>query len=168
MKSSVKKLTFLSVMSALAIVLSFVERLLTPNWSAVPGIKMGLPNIIIIFLLYKFSVKEAATVSFIRLLTVALLFGNFITLLYSLSGAVLSLTAMWISKKTDLFSQVGVSIVGGVSHNLGQIITAIIVLGTKEIGFYMPVLAVSGIIAGIFVGISGIILLRYTAKYKFK
>ncbi len=168
MKSSVKKLTFLSVMSALAIVLSFVESLLPPIWSAVPGIKMGLPNIIIIFLLYKFSVKEAATVSFIRLLTVALLFGNFITLLYSLSGAVLSLTAMWISKKTDLFSQVGVSIVGGVSHNLGQIITAIIVLGTKEIGFYMPVLAVSGIIAGIFVGISGIILLRYTAKYKFK
>ncbi len=167
MKNSTKKLAFLGVFSALAIILSFVESLLPPIWSAVPGIKMGLPNIVIIFLLYKLSVKEAAEVSFIRLLTVVLLFGNAITFLYSLSGAVLSLTVMWVLKKSNKFSAVGVSIAGGVFHNVGQILMAIILLGTKEIGFYMPVLAVSGTVAGIFVGLCGMLLLRYTAKFKF-
>ncbi len=167
MKIQVKKLTFLSVLSSLAIILSFVESLLPPIWSAVPGIKMGLPNIIIIFLLYKFSVKEAVVVSFIRLLIVGLLFGSFITFLYSFAGAFLSLTVMWLLKNSGKFSQVGVSIAGAVSHNLGQIIVAILVLGTKEIGFYMPVLAISGTVAGIFVGFSGILLLKYTTKYRF-
>lgn len=167
MKFEVKKLTFLSIMSALAIILSFVESLLPPIWSAVPGIKMGLPNIVVIFLLYKFSIKEAAVVSFIRLITVGLLFGNFMTFLYSLAGAVLSLLVMWLLKHINRFSQIGVSIAGAVSHNLAQVVVAILLLGTKEIGFYMPVLAVSGTVAGIFVGLSGIMLLKYTAKYKF-
>ena len=167
MKTQVKKLTFLSVLSSLAIILSFVESLLPPIWSAVPGIKMGLPNIVIIFLLYKFSVREAVVVSVIRLLIVGLLFGNFMTFLYSFAGAFLSLTVMWLLKRIRKFSQVGVSIAGAASHNLAQVIVAILVLGTKEIGFYMPVLAVSGTVAGIFVGFSGILLLKYTAKYRF-
>ncbi len=167
MKIETRKLTFLSIFSALAIILSFVESLLPPIWSSVPGIKMGLPNIIIIFLLYKFSLKQAATVSGIRILTVAFLFGNLMTLAYSFSGAVLSLTVMWLMKKCNLFSMVGVSIAGAVSHNIGQIIAAILILGTKEIGFYLPVLAVSGTVAGIFVGMMGILLLKYTARYKF-
>ncbi|MBR2039955.1 MAG: Gx transporter family protein [Clostridia bacterium] len=166
MKFEVKKLTFLSVLSALAIILSFVESLLPPIWSAVPGIKMGLPNIIIIFLLYKFSIKEAAIVSFIRLLIVVLLFGNFMTFLYSFAGAVLSLLVMWLLKHINKFSQIGVSIVGAISHNLAQITVALLLLQTKEIGFYFPILAVSGTVAGIFVGLSGIMLLKYTAKYK--
>lgn len=167
MKMKTHKLTFLSIFSALAIILSFVESLLPPIWSSVPGIKMGLPNIIIIFLLYKFSVKQAAAVSGIRILTVAFLFGNLMTLVYSVSGAVLSLTVMWLMKKCNLFSMVGVSIAGAVSHNIGQIIAAILILGTKEIGFYLPVLALSGTVAGIFVGMMGILLLKYTARYKF-
>lgn len=167
MKIATRKLTFLSIFSALAIILSFIETLLPPIWSSVPGIKMGLPNIIVIFLLYKFSIKEAATVSAVRLMTVALLFGNLMTLAYSFSGAVLSLTVMWLMKKCNLFSMVGVSIVGAVFHNVGQIIAAILILGTKEIGFYLPVLAVSGTVAGIFVGMMGILVLKYTAKYKF-
>ena len=128
---------------------------------------MGLPNIVIIFLLYKFSVREAVVVSVIRLLIVGLLFGNFMTFLYSFAGAFLSLTVMWFLKRIRKFSQVGVSIAGAVSHNLAQVIVAILVLGTKEIGFYMPILAVSGTVAGIFVGFSGILLLKYTAKYRF-
>lgn len=166
MKLGTKKLTFLSVLSALAIILSFVESLLPPIWSAVPGIKMGLPNIIIIFLLYKFSIKEAAIVSFIRLLVVVLLFGNFITFLYSFAGAVLSLLVMWTLKYINKFSQIGVSISGAISHNLAQIFVAVLLLQTKEIGFYFPILAVSGTVAGIFVGLAGIMLLKYTAKYK--
>ncbi len=167
MKTNTQKLTFLGLFACLAIILSYVESLLPPVLSGIPGIKMGLPNIIIIFLLYKFSIKEAVTVSLIRLLTVALLFGHFVTLLYSLGGAILSLSAMWLLKKTDKFSQVGVSIAGGVFHNLGQIIVAVLVLSTKEIGFYMPILAVSGTVAGIIVGLGGTLLLKYTAKYKF-
>ena len=166
MKNETRKLTFLSIFSALAIILSFVESLLPPIWSSVPGIKMGLPNIIIIFLLYKFSLKQATVVSGIRILTVAFLFGNLMTLAYSVSGAVLSLAVMWIMKKCNLFSMVGVSIAGAVSHNIGQIIAAVLILGTKEIGFYLPVLAVSGTVAGIFVGMMGILLLKYTARYK--
>ena len=166
MKISTKKLVFLSVFAALAMVLSYVELLLPPIWSAVPGIKVGLPNIVIIFLLYKFSIKEAAVVSIIRLLTTVLLFGNALTLLYSFAGAVLSIFTMWILKKLNLFSQVGVSIAGGVTHNLGQILVAIVVLATKEIGYYMIVLSITGTIAGIFVGIAGILLLKYTAKIK--
>lgn len=162
-----QKLTFLAVFSAFATVLSFVESLLPPIWSSVPGVKMGLPNIVIIFLLYKFSVKEAVAVSFIRILVIAFLFGNFMTLLYSLSGAVLSISVMWIMKKSKGFSMVGVSIAGGVFHNIGQIITAIIILGTKEIGFYLPVLAVSGIVAGIFIGFGGILLIKYAGNYRF-
>ena len=167
MKFEVKKLTFLSVLSALAIILSFVESLLPPIWSAVPGIKMGLPNIVIIFLLYKFSIKDAAIVSFIRLLIVVLLFGNFMTFLYSFAGAVLSLLVMWLLKHINKFSQIGVSIAGAISHNLAQVMVALLLLQTKEIGFYFPILAVSGTVAGIFVGLSGIMLLKYTAKYKF-
>lgn len=166
MKASARKITFLGVFAALAIILSYIEMLLPPIWSAVPGIKMGLPNIIIIFLLFKFSLKEAATVSFIRLFLIALLFGNFTTFVYSFFGAILSLAVMVILKKINIFSTVGVSIAGGVCHNLGQIIAAIILLGTREIGYYMIVLTVTGIIAGIFVGFSGMLLLKYTKNLK--
>ena len=166
MKTNTQKLTFLSIFACFAIILSFVESLLPPIWSAVPGIKMGLPNIVIIFLLYKFSIKEAAIVSFIRLLIVVLLFGNFMTFLYSFAGAVLSLLVMWLLKHINKFSQIGVSIAGAISHNLAQVMVALLLLQTKEIGFYFPILAVSGTVAGIFVGLSGIMLLKYTAKYK--
>lgn len=154
-------------MTAFALVLSYLETLLPPIYAAVPGVKIGLPNLVIIFLLYKFSFKQAALVSGVRLLTVALLFGNAMTLLYSAAGAFLSLLVMYILKKTKLFSMVAVSITGAVFHNLGQIIVAILVLKTAEIGFYMPVLAVSGILAGIAVGLLAMIILKKTEKLRF-
>ena len=149
-------------------VLSYVEMMLPPIWSAVPGIKVGLPNVIIIFVLYKLSFKYAAFISLLRVFAVALLFGNVLTLSYSIAGAVISLTLMWLLKKTSLFSMVGVSIAGGVSHNLGQIIVAMIVMQTKEIGYYMAILAVSGVLAGIVIGLIGAMLLKYTKKIKIK
>jgi len=166
MKNQTKKVTFLGVMTTLAMILSYLELLLPPIWSAVPGIKVGLPNIIIIFLLYKLSFKDAVAVSFIRVCLTALLFGNVMSLVYSISGAVLSLAVMFILKKTDRFSMVGVSVAGGVCHNLGQIIAAIIVMQTKEIGYYMIVLSITGIIAGIFVGLAGALCLKYSKKLK--
>lgn len=166
MKTDTKKITLSAVMTAFALVLSYVELLIPPIWSAVPGIKMGLPNIVIIFLLYKLSFMYAFSVSIIRTFMVALLFGNVLSLAYSISGAVLSLGIMWLLKKTNLFSTVGVSIAGGVFHNLGQIITAIIIMQTKEIGYYMIVLIPSGIIAGIFVGLAGVFFIKYSNNIK--
>lgn len=164
--SKIKKITFLSIFVAFSIVLSYVEMLLPPIWSAVPGIKVGLPNVIIIFILYKLSFKHAVITSLIRVFAVALLFGNVLTLSYSLAGAVLSLTVMFLLKRTALFSMVGVSIAGGVVHNLGQIIVAMLVMQTKEIGYYMLVLAVTGVLAGIVVGLLGALLLKRTEKLK--
>ena len=121
----------------------------------------------IIFLLYKFSLKDAVIVSIIRIFVVALLFGNVMTLAYSIVGAVLSISLMALLKKTDKFSTVAVSIVGGIAHNLGQIIVAMIVMRTEEIGYYMIVLAVTGTLAGAVIGLAGAMLLKSTKKLRF-
>lgn len=153
-------------MAALTLILSYVESLFPPIYAAVPGIKVGLPNIVIIFMLYRFSLKDAAVVSIIRLVAVALLFGSVMTLAYSFAGAVLSLTLMALCKRFNIFTTVGVSVVGGVSHNLGQIIVAMLVMETAQIGYYMIVLAVTGTLAGVFIGLAGSLLLKYMKKVK--
>lgn len=166
MKIKTKKLTVLALFSAVAIIFSYIEAILPPIWSAIPGIKVGLSNIVTVALLYKFSLKEAAIVAFIRIIIIALLFGNMMTLIYSIAGFVLSVTIMAILKRTSLFSTVGVSIAGGVFHNLGQIIVAMILLQTKEIGYYMIVLAITGTVAGILIGIAGNFMLKYSNKLR--
>ena len=167
MRIKTKKLTVLALFSAVAIVFSYIEAILPPIWSAVPGIKVGLANIVTVTLLYKFSFKEAVAVAFIRITAIALLFGNVMTLMYSIAGLIFSIIIMTILKKTNLFSTIGVSIAGGVFHNLGQIIVAMIVLQTKEIGYYMIVLAVTGTIAGVLIGIAGNLMLKYSDKLYF-
>lgn len=166
MKNKTKRVAFLGVLTSVALVLSYIEAILPPIWAAIPGIKMGFPNIVIIFLLYRFGVKEAAIVSGIRLFIVALLFGNVMTLAYSFAGAALSLLLMALCKKSDKLSVVGTSIVGGVAHNLGQILVAIVLFDTVQIGYYMAVLAVTGTVAGVFIGLAGALLLRRLEKYK--
>ncbi len=161
-----KKLTTLSLLTTCALVLSFVESILPPISAAVPGIKVGLCNIIILFVLYRFSLKEAAAVSIVRLVIMLVLFTTPTTFAFSLAGAILSLTAMALVKKIGAFSAVGVSIVGAVVHNLGQILVAMLVLNTAEIGYYMIVLTVTGTVAGIFVGLAGAGLLKATEKIK--
>lgn len=166
MKKHIRKTAVLSILTTVALVLSYVEAILPPIWAAVPGIKIGLPNIIIIFILYKTGLKDAITVSAIRLFLVALLFGNAMTLLYSAAGAILSIALMTLCKKINLFSMVGVSIVGGVAHNLGQILVAMAIFETSQIGYYMLVLAVTGTIAGVFVGIAASIILKRFERIK--
>ena len=104
--------------------------------------------------------KEATAVSLLRVFIVALLFGNAMTLAYSVAGAVLSLAVMALFKKLDLFSTVGVSILGGVAHNLGQILVAIVLLNSTLIGYYMIILTVTGTLAGVFVGLVGSLLIK--------
>ena len=147
-------------MIALALILSYVESLL-PVFVAVPGVKMGLPNIVIMFALYSLGVKDAAIISLIRVVLAGALFGSVFSMLYSAAGAVLSLAVMAVLLKTMRFSPVGVSVAGGVAHNAGQIIVAILVTETAQLIYYLPVLCISGIAAGILIGVvSGIIINR--------
>lgn len=166
MKQNIRRYSVLGLLTAVALALSYVEAILPPIWSAVPGIKIGLPNIIIIFILYKTGLKDAVTVSATRLFLVALLFGNAMTLAYSAAGAILSLSLMTLCKKLNLFSTVGVSIVGGVAHNLGQILVAMAIFETIQIGYYMLVLAVTGTVSGVFVGIVASVILKRFEKIK--
>ena len=159
-QAKIKKITFLGLSAALALLLSYVEFLLPPLFAVVPGIKLGLPNIVIIFVLYQYGLGSAAAVSFVRLVISSMLFGNAMTFAYSLAGAVLSLLAMALLKKIDLFSTVGVSIVGGILHNLGQILVALILLDTPQIVYYMIVLTVTGTISGAFIGICGAFMIK--------
>ena len=133
--------------------LSYVEFLLPPIFAAVPGIKIGLCNIIILYLLYVMGEGASAAVSFVRLCLSAILFGNVMTLAYSTAGAVLSLLCMILLKRSGKFSPSGVSVAGGVCHNLAQVLVAILLLDTPEIGYYAIVLTVTGTISGIFVGL---------------
>lgn len=160
MRNQTKKIAFLGVCASVALVLAYVESLVPPLYAAVPGIKLGLPNVAVIFVLYRYGVKEAAAVSFVRMVAVALLFGNPMTLAYSLAGGFLSLTAMALLRKVNFFSMVGVSVAGGVLHNVGQILMAILLLGTAELGYYLIVLAVTGTVSGIFVGLCGSFAVR--------
>lgn len=166
MKTKTRRIALLGILTSVSLVLSYIEAILPPLWSAVPGIKMGLPNIIIVLLLYRFSFRDAAVVSLIRISIMSLLFGNAMIFLYSLAGAALSLFVMATFKKMDFLSTVGVSITGGVTHNLGQIIVAIIIMQTKEIGYYMIVLAITGTIAGVLIGIVSAVVLRYFKKLR--
>jgi heptaprenyl diphosphate synthase len=160
MRNRAKTVAFLGLCTALALVLAYAESLIPPLYPSLPGIKMGLPNIIVIFLLYKRNAKAAIAVSLLRMVLVAVLFGNGMMLLYSLAGGGFSMLAMILLEKTDWLSVVGVSIAGGVMHNAGQILMAMLLLDTTELGYYLVVLTVTGILAGIFVGLCSAALIR--------
>ncbi len=160
MKNKSKTVAFAGICVALALILAYIEVLLPPLFSAVPGIKMGLPNIIIVFLLYRRGPVLAGIVSLLRILLVSLLFGNAMALMYSLAGGVLSFAVMVILKKLNVLSSVGVSVAGGVTHNIGQIIMAVLLLDTVQLGYYLAVLAVTGTVAGIMIGLCGSLLVK--------
>lgn len=155
----VKKVAVLGLCVALAMIMSYIESLFPLNL-AVPGIKMGLANIVIIFLLYRVGFSSACIVSLIRVFLVSMLFGNVMMMAYSIAGAVLSLAVMLVLKKCGKFSVVGVSIAGGVAHNAGQIIMAAILLGAKQIAYYLPVLAVTGTVTGVLIGIAASVVIK--------
>ena len=156
-----RKLTTLGLCVALALILSYVESLLPPLM-AVPGVKVGLPNIVILFLLYRCGWKEAGCVSLIRLVLSAALFTGFVAFFFGLAGAVLSLLGSALLKKSGRFSPLGVSAAGGVLHNLGQIALAALILDSGYVFAYLPVLLLSGTVAGALVGLLAGILIRRT------
>ena len=161
MKAS--KVAQYGLITALALVLSYLESLLPPL--GVPGVKLGLPNLAIVFALYRLNWKDACIISLMRVVLVTLLFGNGAALAYSVAGAALSLALMGLLKRTGKFSSVGVSVAGGVAHNAGQIAVAMALLETARLAWYLPVLWISGTIAGVLIGIvSGELVKRVPEK----
>lgn len=149
-----KKVARYALLVALAMVLSWLESLIVfPG--LLPGMKAGLTNLVVIFALYRMSLRDAAAISLVRVILVSLTFGNAYSFAYSLAGAVLSLAVMAGLKKLGKFSILGVSIAGGVCHNMGQLVVAMAVLGTARLGWYLPWLMVSGVAAGAAVGAAG-------------
>lgn len=147
------------LITAAAMVLSYIESLV-PMSFAVPGVKLGLANIAVVFALYKLGAKNACLVSLLRALLVAMTFGNMFSLWYSLGGAALSLAVMIPLRHLKFFSSVGVSVSGAVAHNLGQLIVAAIVLETGSIMYYFVPLLVSASVSGVLVGIAAGELVR--------
>lgn len=158
-----KRLVLLSILTAVAMILSYVESLLPSV--GIPGVKMGLANIAVIFALFRFGWKEAAALSLVRVVLVSLLFGSVGAMLYSLAGAVLSLAVMALLRRIDRFSTVGISVAGGVAHNAGQILMAMLILQTKQLLGYLPVLAVSGIAGGVLTGLAAALLIRRIPEF---
>jgi heptaprenyl diphosphate synthase len=159
LKNKTKKLASLALTISFAMVLSYLESRI-PTFVAIPGIKIGLANIAVIFALYKFGIKEALTISLVRVFLISLLFGSPVSLIYSLSGATLSLSCMILLKTLTPLTEVGVSVVGGIMHNVGQIIAASILLSTNVVVYYLPFLILSGTIAGIAVGVVSALLVK--------
>ena len=154
-----KKIAVLALAIALAMILSFVESQI-PAFVAIPGVKIGLANIAVVFVLYKLGWKEAVLISLVRVFMVSVLFGTAVSLFYSVAGAVLSLTGMVLLRKTGLFSTVAVSVTGGVLHNVGQILMACLLLETNVIVYYLPFLSLSGVIAGVVIGVVSAIMVN--------
>lgn len=158
-----KRLVLLAMLTAVAMILSYVESLLPSV--GIPGVKMGLANIAVIFALFRFGWKDAAALSLVRVVLVSLLFGSVGAMLYSLAGAVLSLAVMALLRRIDRFSTVGISVAGGVAHNAGQILMAMLILQTKQLLGYLPVLAVSGIAGGVLTGLAAALLIRRIPEF---
>ncbi|MCC8196487.1 MAG: Gx transporter family protein [Ruminococcus sp.] len=159
--SKTKNIALCGVLSGLAFALSYIEMLL-PSIGIV-GAKLGLANLAVLVALYLFSWREAAAVSGVRILLSWLMFGSFTGMLYSLAGGILSLIIMSLLKKLDRFSPIGVSIAGGVGHNIGQILAALLMLGTGVLG-YLPMLIILGAISGAIIGIVATLLIKALKK----
>ncbi len=151
------------MLAAVALIFSYIEAII-PFSIGMPGIKLGFANIVIVYTLYRFDGKYAFAVNIVRILLAALLFGSVFSALYALAGGMVSLCAMILVKKAGVFSVTGVSMTGGVFHNLGQLIVAACVVQTPQVIIYFPILIFSGIAAGIVNGIAAQLCLNRTPK----
>ena len=145
-----RKVAIFGVFTALALIFSYVELLIPINFG-IPGAKLGLANLMTVLVLYKMGIKEALSVT--RIILSGFMFGNLFGILYSLSGGLLSFLVMVLLKKSDRFSVAGVSIGGGTAHNIGQLLVAMVVVQTYQVGYYLPVLLVAGEVTGLLIGL---------------
>lgn len=157
------KTAYLGLFCAAAILLGYVESLV-PVFTAVPGMKVGLPNLAIVTVLYLYSWREAALVSVVRIAVNGLLFGNLFSFWFSLAGGLLSLLVMTLVKALGLFDCTGVSLVGGIAHNAGQIAVASFLVDNIRVAYYFIPLVITGLVAGVLIGLLSGILVRRLAR----
>ncbi len=153
-KSSAQKVALYGVLIALAMVLSYVEMLI-PLPVGIPGVKPGLANLVVFLALYTMTAREAFLISMVRILLVSITFGNGSAFLYSMAGGILSFLVMWIFQKKDFLLPAGVSIAGGIAHNVGQLLMAAVILENGAVFTYFPVLLAAGCITGGIIGFLG-------------
>ena len=154
MQNNTQKIAQYGLMVALAFTFSWLE-VQVSAFLTIPGVKLGLTNIVILAALYKMSEKDAICINIFRIILVGCTFGSMVSMLYSLAGGILSGTAMIIAKRHKKMSVVMVSVIGGISHNIGQVLVAMFVLQTPKLTYYLPILWISGIISGALIGILG-------------
>lgn len=159
-----KKVSQYGLLIALAFLLSYIECLI-PFPMLVPGMKVGLANIVIIFAMYVMNAKSAAILSLIRILLVSFTFGNLYSLMYSVAGAVLSLLIMILLKKMQSFSVIGVSLAGAVMHNIGQVIVAAVTIDSVDIMYILPILTIVAVVTGIVIGLVSSIVIKRLQTY---
>ncbi len=143
---------YFGVFTALALIFSYIETLI-PFSFGIPGVKLGLANLIIVTALYKMDIREVYLLSITRVILSGFIFGNYFSILYSLAGGLLSLTVMALLKKRNAFSVIGVSVAGGVFHNIGQLAVAAVVVETFSVSYYLPPLLIAGIATGLVIGV---------------
>ena len=158
-----KKIAYLGLLVALAFVFSYIEFLLPINLG-IPGVKLGFANLVIMVTMYTLGEKEAFLLSVVRIVLVGFTFANTASMLYSLAGGVLSFGVMYVAKKMKTFSMAGVSMLGGVFHNVGQILLAMWMLSTDSLLYYLPVLIVAGVVTGVMIGILGAMITKRLKK----
>lgn len=157
--STAQKVARVALLASLALIFSYVEAIIPYN-PGIPGVKLGIANIVTVIALYKYGWKDAAAVSVIRIVIAGFLFNGMFGMLYALAGAFVSFVGMAMLKKTNLFSIIGVSMAGGVLHNLGQLLVAAAIIEDLRMFFYFPVLLFSGIASGIAIGIAAMLILK--------
>lgn len=151
---------YFGVFTALALIFSYIETSI-PIQFGTPGIKLGLANLVVVIVLFKTGWKEALLLSVTRIVLAGFIFGSLFSIVYSLAGGVLSLGIMTLLARTGRFSVAGVSMAGGVSHNIGQLIVAMLAVETYQVGYYLPVLLIAGLITGAVIGaVAGEVLKR--------
>lgn len=160
------RVAYFGVFTALALIFSYVETLIPVNLG-IPGVKLGPANLIIVVALYKMRLSEAYLLSVVRVLLAGFIFGNYFSIIYSLAGGLLSLTVMALLKKWGGFSLQGISIAGGVFHNIGQLIVAAVVVETFSVTYYFPVLLVAGLLTGLVIGIVAEMMLKRLVNIQF-
>lgn len=160
------RVAYFGVFTALALIFSYVESLI-PIQLGIPGVKLGLANLIIVIALYKMRLSEVFLLSIVRILLSGFLFGNYFSILYSLAGGLLSLAVMALLKKMGDFSVMGISMAGGVSHNVGQLVVAMLVVETFSVGYYLPVLLVAGLVTGFLIGVAAGEMLKRLVNIRF-
>lgn len=164
MRQFSNKIAIIGMLTALAMVLGYVETLIPINLG-IPGMKLGLANLIVIIAFYLFDVKMGVIVSLLRIVLIAMTFGSISMMFYSISGAALSLIGMILAKQIKSFSMVGISIIGGIMHNIGQIICASLVVRTNGVFTYLPVLMIAGVVSGMLIGIAASLVIVRVKPY---